>query len=476
MASAHSPPVQPPPASAPPSSPAPLPVRPPTPPSARRCSHAQHVGGRLASFTPMTIGRPERQAEGRFRSGGADLRRTAGRSLRERHEHQPSQQGQLVLLPHPAAHRLIVRPPARTVTPWRRACSSDVTGAARARRAAAGQPPRDRRRTGWRRQDGARPAVAVAFAASSRWASAYVDLTRIDDEAVRARHDRRAARVRLVRRPAQLAHRSAGAARRRQLRAPARCRRARRWCRCSARASSRHPRHQPVAAGAARRVGRARSRRLAVPASTATPQSCPSVQLFLERCRDAGADVAADRPPRVVDLCRRLDGLPLAIEIAAARAHDDEHRRIAARLGSSVDVLDRPRFRGDPAPPQRRRHHPVVVRPAAGHRGRAASNSSRCSPARSPAARRGAVTSVDDPTVRRRSRRARRRGPLVTVDTSGPGTRYRLLDTVRRFALDRSAAGRAGSTYDRFADHVVTSVRRHGRGTTRIWRPGLSGT
>ena len=64
---------------------------------------------------------------------------------------------------------------------------------------------------------------------------------------------------------------------------------------------------------------------------------------------------------------------------------------------------------------------------------------------------------------------------LVTVDTSGSETRYRLLETVRQFALDRlRRRGALESTYDRFADHVVASVRRdRSRGATRTWRPGL---
>ena len=63
---------------------------------------------------------------------------------------------------------------------------------------------------------------------------------------------------------------------------------------------------------------------------------------------------------------------------------------------------------------------------------------------------------------------------LVTVDTSGPETRYRLLETVRRFAVDRlRSRGAMEATYDRFVDHVVASVREISRGVTRSWRPGL---
>ena len=88
---------------------------------------------------------------------------------------------------------------------------------------------------------------------------------------------------------------------------------------------------------------------LAVPDAEADPESCPSVQLFLERCRESGADGGGSIDlPAVVELCRRVDGLPLAIEIAAARARTMSIAEIVRRLDESVDVLERPRFRGDP--------------------------------------------------------------------------------------------------------------------------------
>ena len=48
----------------------------------------------------------------------------------------------------------------------------------------------------------------------------------------------------------------------------------------------------------------------------------PSVQLFLQRARSAKPDFPSDpeTAARVAEICRHLDGLPLAIELAAARA------------------------------------------------------------------------------------------------------------------------------------------------------------
>ncbi|MDO9175606.1 MAG: transcriptional regulator, partial [Actinomycetota bacterium] len=52
---------------------------------------------------------------------------------------------------------------------------------------------------------------------------------------------------------------------------------------------------------------------LALPTPDGDPAASPSVQLFLRRVHDAGGEVHADEIGAVAELCRRLDGLPLAI-------------------------------------------------------------------------------------------------------------------------------------------------------------------
>jgi predicted ATPase/DNA-binding winged helix-turn-helix (wHTH) protein len=51
----------------------------------------------------------------------------------------------------------------------------------------------------------------------------------------------------------------------------------------------------------------------------ADPLQFPAVQMFIERARATGLDTAVDLT-LVAHLCRQLDGLPLALELAAARA------------------------------------------------------------------------------------------------------------------------------------------------------------
>jgi predicted ATPase/DNA-binding SARP family transcriptional activator len=63
--------------------------------------------------------------------------------------------------------------------------------------------------------------------------------------------------------------------------------------------------------------------------------------LFLERAESHGAELPLDpqQASAVARLCRRLDGLPLAIELAAARAPLFEPSELAARLVHALDAL-----------------------------------------------------------------------------------------------------------------------------------------
>lgn len=64
-----------------------------------------------------------------------------------------------------------------------------------------------------------------------------------------------------------------------------------------------------------------------------------AVQLFLDRARSAGQAQSGAGLPVVTDICRRLDGLPLAIELAAARSHMMPLEDIEARLGDRFLLL-----------------------------------------------------------------------------------------------------------------------------------------
>src|SRR5918997_3093373 len=87
---------------------------------------------------------------------------------------------------------------------------------------------------------------------------------------------------------------------------------------------------------------------LSVPERQATPssdelESCESVRLFGERAR--GRDPSFSLSPRnafaVAKICRMLEGIPLAIELAAARVGTLSVEQISQRLGKSLELLTR---------------------------------------------------------------------------------------------------------------------------------------
>ena len=71
--------------------------------------------------------------------------------------------------------------------------------------------------------------------------------------------------------------------------------------------------------------------------------SCEAVRLFVERARLAAAKFALDAAtaPAVSEICRRLDGIPLAIELAAARVKVLSVEEIRTRLDDRFRLLTR---------------------------------------------------------------------------------------------------------------------------------------
>jgi predicted ATPase/DNA-binding winged helix-turn-helix (wHTH) protein len=69
----------------------------------------------------------------------------------------------------------------------------------------------------------------------------------------------------------------------------------------------------------------------------------PATKLFVERAAAASSDfeLRDDDSPYIAEICRRLDGLPLALELAAAVAEDLGVRGIANNLADRFSVLTR---------------------------------------------------------------------------------------------------------------------------------------
>ena len=100
-------------------------------------------------------------------------------------------------------------------------------------------------------------------------------------------------------------------------------------------------------------------------------KSSEAVRLFVNRAQTADREFVldADSAPPVVEICRRLDGIPLAIELAAARVKMLSVEEIRSRLDNRFRLLTGGHKALRTAPDAAGRI-PMELRPA--HGGRAA--------------------------------------------------------------------------------------------------------
>ena len=77
------------------------------------------------------------------------------------------------------------------------------------------------------------------------------------------------------------------------------------------------------------------------PAAISTLMQCEAVRLFVDRASAAQRtfQITAENATAVSDICRRLDGIPLALELAAARVRSLSVENIAARLTDRFRLL-----------------------------------------------------------------------------------------------------------------------------------------
>ncbi len=205
-------------------------------------------------------------------------------------------------------------------------------------------------------------------------------------------------------------------------------------------------------------------RPLAMPPEEADQQTAtaPAVQLFLDRAAaarggrraEAGLVTAAGR------ICRRLDGLPLAIELAAARMGTLSATEIEEHLSDLVRFLAYRRSAGDP------RHQALQAAMDWSYQ-LLSGEESRMLGELSVFAGSFGLTQVAEVCTGGDSSIAldvidRLAGKsLVTADTSEAGTRYRLLETVRQYAADRlTAAGGLQQARERHAQAFLRMAER----------------
>ncbi|MET9796412.1 BTAD domain-containing putative transcriptional regulator [Nocardiopsis alba] len=193
-----------------------------------------------------------------------------------------------------------------------------------------------------------------------------------------------------------------------------------------------------------------------------------ATRLFVARAADAvpGFVVHPDRREAVEAICRRLDGLPLALELAATRVRAMEVHELADRLDDRFRLLDVGR-RGVPERQQTLRAmidwswepltepERTVLRRLAVHADGCDLEAAEavCSDDELP---RSSVLPLLATLVDR---------SLVTVVRGASGTRYRLLESVAAYCLERlDEAGDREETERRHVDHHTALAEEAERG------------
>ncbi len=175
----------------------------------------------------------------------------------------------------------------------------------------------------------------------------------------------------------------------------------------------------------------------------------------------------AAREEAVRELCRSLDGLPLAIELAAARTRTLSVEEIARRLDDRFAVLSDPASRK----PERRRALKATIRwsydlllpdDQRGLWALAAFPGGAClEAAEFVLAALGVPADAAMDVVARLANRS-----LVMVDDGAPAARYRLLDSIRAFALN--AMSEAGQVERALAAHARWLAAMAGSSTAGV--------
>ncbi len=169
--------------------------------------------------------------------------------------------------------------------------------------------------------------------------------------------------------------------------------------------------------------------------------SLPAVQLFIDRAQAVryGFALTDANALAIVEICRRLDGLPLAIELAAARIRLLEPDALLARLGSRLDALGT----GPVDLPERQRTLRATVEWSVGLLDEAEEHMLAILSifvegwTVEAAVRVSGLT--EDRTLDLLDSLAGH--SLVSVDSTGVGPRFRMLAAIREFAAERLAAG-----------------------------------
>ena len=203
------------------------------------------------------------------------------------------------------------------------------------------------------------------------------------------------------------------------------------------------------------------------------PLGPEAVDLFADRARMAVWDfeVTDANAGDLTRICERLDGLPLAIELAAARVRSLSPAEIAQALDRRFELLARPRTHGTS------RHRTLRATVDWSYRlldeperlvfERLSVVASRCDADAATAICGG--SGVDPASVLELLDRLVERS-LVTARAEGDTMRFGMLETLREYGRDRLRdRGELEHMRDRHADWYALLADRHGRDVERDW-------
>jgi predicted ATPase/DNA-binding winged helix-turn-helix (wHTH) protein len=183
----------------------------------------------------------------------------------------------------------------------------------------------------------------------------------------------------------------------------------------------------------------------------------PAVALFVARAKAADPSFFLDEAiaPLVVEICRRLDGIPLAIELAAARARAIGVAEVAHRLDQRFGVLKAMRRGSDPR--HRTMHDAIswsydMLEPDERALFTALSVLAGSFDLRSAEAMAPGGDTLDLLT------RLTERSMLAVRPQAGGSTRYELLETLREYGRARLSDARSAELFAAHARHFAAEA------------------
>ena len=199
----------------------------------------------------------------------------------------------------------------------------------------------------------------------------------------------------------------------------------------------------------------------AAPADPEALAGVDAVALFCERARahDPGFDLDDANAAAVAEICRRVDGLPLAIELAAARCGLLSPDEIAERLDDALGATGRGRPRRARTPADAARDRSTGATSCSATPRSSASRASRSSPAARPWRR----PRRSPPPASTRSTASSPRACSSGARTRSRPSRLGMLETIRAYATERFAtAADEQAVRERHYRYYLALAERHG--------------